>query len=97
MSRWLRHGDREQGYDGDDSNSSSSESDTDSDEESNYFFRYSNRTARELSFILKHSLKHPPTISKQEFICSLYYDRISINWTKTHEKMYQKILKLLRP
>jgi hypothetical protein len=80
----------EQGYDGDDSNSSSSDDDDES-WESNYFFRHSNRTARELSFILKH----PPTISKQEFICSLYYDRVSGNWTKTHEKIYQKILKFL--
>ena len=87
----------EQGYDGDDSNSSSSSESDDDDEswESNYFFRHSKRTARELSFILKHALKHPPTISKHEFICSLYYDRVSGNWTKTHEKIYQKILKFL--
>jgi hypothetical protein len=84
----------EQGYDGDDSNSSSSDDDDES-WESNYFFRHSNRTARELSCRLKHALKHPPTISKQEFICSLYYDRVSGNWTKTHEKIYQKILKFL--
>lgn len=91
----------ERGYDGDDSNSSSSESSdsdssTDSDEESNYFFRRSNRTSKELTFILKHSIKHPPNIPKQEFVCSLYYDRLSINWTRKHEQMYQQILRLLR-
>lgn len=101
-----RHKEQQRGYDGDDSNSdtsssssSSSDDDTDSDEEyleSNYFFRRNNRTAKELTFILKHSLKYPPTISKQEFVCSLYYDRMSNNWTKVHEKIYQKILKLLR-
>ena len=61
--------------------------------ETNAFFSNNMRSSNELTFILKHALKHHPTIPLSQFKYSLQDDRNSNQWNTCHEYLYNRILR----